>query len=647
MIITPSEGIRSARSQEAWLLPLRVILVCGLAMAFAGCSTTASDQSGEEIVVNSLEDTAAPSGGTVTLRQAVADIGSGGTIKFDSSLDGGTIELAIVGEAHSTLKAEVFTMGGGGWTFGGYQERDYGRSAIYARKDLTIDASDLPAGITIKWGGDDTNRARVMAVYGNLTMDNVTMTSGYASWEALTGGTQPYTLGRGGALAVWGTATLRNCTLAGNRASGDENGSRDRGSFGGGIYANRVYLEDCVISGNSAIGYGAAGGGVYSVGGADDSANVGSKIFRSTISGNRATAQHTYGGGVYSDGGGPGNTKPLELENCTVARNLVQDHPGLAQSPMAQYYYRGGGLYMSNGRFLIDSCTFAENAVTGVAAVFSGKPNMGGGGMAATIGNAHVVESMAVWNSIIAGNTVGGEANDLYTGSLVHFHSYGYNLIGEILFTHILVPIPPWASLSRKHYPKAGDQDNLAVADVLDLGAAAYHPSIISVGTDAGGPAVLWYPPKGPAENGLPTSAYDVPYVLAEYDLDSGATDTFLNLVLEKLRTDHGDVLGVDFGSSFGDLSGVTFHGPGVTWPTNAENAPWINFWRELDVQLGDSLGAVKLGDVFWGSYSSGRLGGSISLQITRNSDTVHPVQTDQLGRARPSGSRDIGAIEK
>ena len=627
------------------MLSPAVVLTFGLALALAGCSTTANDGSGEEIVVNSLEDSASPAGGAMTLRQAIADIGSGGTITFDPSLNGGTIELTIVGETHSTLKGEVFTMGGGGWTFGGYQERDYGRSALYARKDLTIDASDLPAGITIKWGGDDSNRARVMAVYGDLTMDNVTVTSGYASWEALTG-SQPYTLARGGGLAVWGTATLRNCTLAGNRTSGDENGSRDRGAFGGGVYANRVYIEDCVISGNSVIGYGAAGGGVYSVGGADDGANVGSTIVRTSVSGNRATGQHTYGGGVYSDGGGPGNTKSIELQNCTVARNLVEDHPGLAQSSMAQYYYRGGGLYMSNGRFLIDSCTFAENAVTGVAAVFSGKPNMGGGAMAATIGNAHVVESMGVWNSIIVGNTVAGEAHDLYTGSLVHFHSYGYNLIGKILFTHILVPIPPWQSLSRKHYPKAGDQDGLALAEVLDVAGAATHDWILSVGTDAGGPAVLWYPPIGPAEDGMPTASYDVSYVLAEYDLDPGASDVFLNLVLEKLRTDHGDVLGADFGSSFGDLTGVTFHGPGVTWPTNSENAAWISFWRELDVQLGDLLGAVRLGDDFWGSYASGRLGGCLSLRVTRNSDRVGPVLTDQLGRPRSAALRDVGAIE-
>ena len=148
-------------------------------------------------------------------------------------------------------------------------ERDYGKSALYARKNITIDASDLPDGITVMWAGGDSNHARVLAVYGNLTMKNVTITSGYASAEAISEGTQPYTLGRGGGIAVWGIATLEKCTISGNKAEGDLESSRDRGTYGGGIYANGLILKDCIISGNSAIGYGAAGGGIYSVGGAD------------------------------------------------------------------------------------------------------------------------------------------------------------------------------------------------------------------------------------------------------------------------------------------------------------------------------------------------------------------------------------------
>ena len=100
----------------------------------------------------------------------------------------------------------------------GYEERDYGRSALYARKDVVIDASALPNGITIRWGGGDEDPARVLAVYGNLTIKNVSITGGRSVSVALDPDPQAEypqvsTRARGGALAVWGFATLENCRL--------------------------------------------------------------------------------------------------------------------------------------------------------------------------------------------------------------------------------------------------------------------------------------------------------------------------------------------------------------------------------------------------------------------------------------------------
>jgi hypothetical protein len=83
-----------------------------------------------------------------------------------------------------------------------------------------------------------------MTVYGNLTMKNVTITGGHSYAEAIATGTQPYTLARGGGLAVWGKLTLDHCTVWGNRCTGDVNSSRDRGTYGGGIYANGLDLKD-------------------------------------------------------------------------------------------------------------------------------------------------------------------------------------------------------------------------------------------------------------------------------------------------------------------------------------------------------------------------------------------------------------------
>ena len=71
-------------------------------------------------------------------------------------------------------------MNAGKWEFQGYQERNYGKSALYVDRSLTIDASSLPHGITLAWAGGDASHARVLAVYGDLTMNKVTVTGGYS-----------------------------------------------------------------------------------------------------------------------------------------------------------------------------------------------------------------------------------------------------------------------------------------------------------------------------------------------------------------------------------------------------------------------------------------------------------------------------------
>ena len=106
------------------------------------------------IVVNSLEDVEVPAPGKITLRSALHLAASGEKLVFDPTLNGCTIELSIVGQDHSTLVGEL--MGGVETPSGyvsyliGYEERDYGQSALYAQRDVVIDASALPLGITVK-----------------------------------------------------------------------------------------------------------------------------------------------------------------------------------------------------------------------------------------------------------------------------------------------------------------------------------------------------------------------------------------------------------------------------------------------------------------------------------------------------------------
>jgi hypothetical protein len=635
--------------RKALLVWMCALLLAGL---FSGCWGGGSSH--PEIVVNSFQDMADPPEGTVTIRDAVDRIKSGGTISFADSLNGGTIDLSIVGEEHSTLKGEVFAPG-----FQGYQDRDYGASALYAAKDLAIDASDLPDGITLNWTGGEANPARVLAVYGDLTMENVNISSGVASAVFLTACyplgmcfDQAFTLARGGGVATWGVARLTNCEISGNMLKGEPLHWRDQGAFGGGIYGDVLILEDCVISGNSGKGYGAAGGGVFSTGGWDSTLN--SSITRCAITGNGIAGQHTYGGGIYTDGGGRTNTEPITVTSSTIARNMVMHSPDIpAPGDTEERYYRGGGVYMSNGYLWVDGCTIVENEVTGYAGTFHGEPNMSGGGVAATVGDAHVVEDMQIQQSIIAGNTVDGEPGDLFTGSIVNFKSWGYNLVGDLNFDYILAPVPWWSYyLSRKHYPKQGDEDGVDIADVLDAGNPVLHPTIVSAGVAMGDSTVLWYPPAGDALNAIPVAGYMMTYVETGFDIASSFAEPtgFLGDVINEINIQYE----MDYSEAFSDqdLSTITFHGPIAEWPDadkHPENQPWILFWRELDAAIAASpwpmMGPEKLADDFWGQFYESGNGPEV---IRRRNSSVSLVGTDQVGNPRPvAGSMgDIGAIE-
>jgi hypothetical protein len=76
--------------------------------------------------------------------------------------------LSSIGEEHTLLMGEVMGMRDEASApvsyLVGYFERDYGRSALYARKKVVIDASDLASGITLSWAGGEQNPARVLAL---------------------------------------------------------------------------------------------------------------------------------------------------------------------------------------------------------------------------------------------------------------------------------------------------------------------------------------------------------------------------------------------------------------------------------------------------------------------------------------------------
>ncbi|MFO7963866.1 MAG: hypothetical protein R6U50_08090 [Desulfobacterales bacterium] len=669
-------------------------------LLFLGCfGDSGSDRKAaapDPIFVNSLDDSAEPPSGIITFRSALDTAKENQPIRFEEYLDGGVIELSIVGEEHSVLKGEVMGMrdtpSGPVSYLEGYFERDYGKSALYTQKNVIIDASDLPSGITLSWNGGEDNPARVLAVYGDLCMANVSITGGKSVAEDISAENenQPWTLARGGGVAVWGAARLVNCRIYGNSCKGDFDSSRDRGAFGGGLYADIVDLENCIISGNSVSGGGAAGGGVFSVGGAENLETF-SVIDRCSITGNRIRALFTYGGGVYSDGGGIGHRKTLQLTNSTIAQNLAEPAPGLPDFLLAMGYWRGGGVYISNGNLSIQNCTIVQNETYGVPRTDDlSKPNLAGG-IAATIGNAHAVETITIGHSLVVGNTVseiGGDAyaQDIFTGSLMHFKSMGYNRIGALDFSQILVPVgePGWESLCRRHFPKSGDGSGVEIAEVLDLDSGIVRSNeIFSAGVDASDYAILYYQPGAGAIDQAPASPYIINKTLAEYDIRLGGIDNFLSIVLDRIEScftlpgfaadfrthfesflqtvdADGETVGTQpytnpSGEPMLTLDDVQWFGPAITWTQELANYPYIEFWHQLDAALEDEhilgMGPELLGDGAWRDLfpSSGLLpeNNDIFFSIWEEDISVSQQPIDQLGVSRPvNSSADIGAVE-
>ena len=706
----------SSQSKDRALFRIGGIALLVLVM-LAGPSGCGGDSGGDgggsslpAIVVNSLLDDASPPGGTVSLRSALAQAASGQRITFDQTLNGSTINLIFVGEEHTVLVGEVmgFDDANNISYLVGYFDRDYGKSALFADKNVVIDASDLPDGITVNWGG--TENARVLAVFGSLTLENVAITGGNSVFDVAEDvgqhpdDNQTSTLARGAGLAVWGVATLTDCAIYDNHAVGDDaDTSRDGGAYGGGVYADTVVMDNCIVSGNSVYGGGAAGGGVFSVGGRDTRIDV-SSISRSAITENRIAGLFAYGGGVYSDGGGIGLSTRIHVENSTIARNLVEPPalPPFLFSLLDIGYWRGGGVYMSNGYMQVQSSTIVENQVFGKPRTTElDKPNMAGG-IAATIGNAHAVEDMIIGHSIVVGNTVheingvdpGGYTignvfpHDIFTGSVFEFRSMGYNRIGVIDFSQILVPIgePDWASLSRKHYPKVDDEGGVVPGDVL--GSATLSTLINSSGVETDPFAVLYYEPLGNALDRLPGGNYSVAEVLGELVglQNEGRNPLLLPLVLDQFQAVYGqsnfesefrdyfqgylsdtdpDAAGAQQYVNCGNVAVDTIEqaywcGPARTWPQFEHNHAYIEFWRHLDLALAgeiaevnvdqiNNLGPALMNDDLWTLLFG--LGESnfnaITVRLTERSLGVSPLVTGQLGNSRPADLLgDIGAVE-
>jgi hypothetical protein len=277
---------------------------------------------------------------------------------------------------------------------------------------------------------------------------------------------------------------------------------------------------------------------------------------------------------------------------------------------------------------------------------------------------------------------------DIFTGSLLYFKSMGYNRIGVIDFSQILVPVGEWgwASLCRKHFPKVGDEVGTNLLDVLDPAAATYSDSILSAGVNGPANVILHYPPAGSALDQVPDENWAIWETFAEHYMTGEPDDldkTFLEILLERVEAHYGlsdFAAGVttDFehflnnvdldtetpgnqpytdpdGNGILTLKATQWFGPAETWPKALSNYPYIEFWHRFDTALEaegiSGMGPELLGDDAWMAlFDSGDLTENPNIHVeiwTAPGGSGSLPEFDQLGTLRPASiSGDIGAIE-
>ena len=265
--------------------------------------------------------------------------------------------------------------------------------------------TDVDASLTADPTSLDDN-SRVLnftAASGDLTLNSLTITGGRTNGVLEDGG--------GVRFLSTGALALGQSNLSGNSVVGP-------GSDGGGIYTDigSVTLTDSIVSGNRSND---DGGGIYS----DDGAVF---LTRSTVSGNTAS---DYGGGIYSDGGA------VSLTSSTVSGNAAGEHGGgifsdggavsltssIVSGNTADGY--GGGIYGEGGAISLTSSTVSGNAagdhgggiftntdLSGVTTIITNSTISGNTAVNTGGGIFNYDGLTRIFNSTITGNTaaVGG-----------------------------------------------------------------------------------------------------------------------------------------------------------------------------------------------------------------------------------------------
>jgi|GEM_PF-2291070 len=325
------------------------------------------------VVDTAVDENDGAATGGISLRDAINEVVSGGSITFDPALNDATIFLT--------------------------------NGQLLMDKDLTIDASALAKGITI-----DAANHRVIQVDSGVTgvLNNLTITDGTTQdgqdapngQGDISGGNALH----GGGIHNSGDLTLVTCTLSGNTTGeggrgggfGGFGGSGGNGGHGGGIFNNAgasLSMTHCTIAGNTTGPGGEGGNGFFDDGDGGDGGN-GSGIYNNlggsitlvhcTVAGNSTGGGGFDGGngfpGQKGSGGGMFDRGTLELNNSVIASNGLgnQGSPGLGPDLVKNSgTFTGTGInFLGN---LADSGQSASGTLLTGNAMLSPLSNHGGG----------------------------------------------------------------------------------------------------------------------------------------------------------------------------------------------------------------------------------------------------------------------------
>lgn len=323
----------------------------------------ASSQAATFVVTNTGDS---PAPGSGSLRRAIFDAGvSAGNdvIEFDQAVFATPRIITLIdnGLPDNTLRITNFTLG------------DLGSLTINGRNVVTVMRSSA-AG---------TPQFRVFtienaAIFNDLTIANGSITTS----QSIVGGAGIFINGENTAR---GGLTLNNCVVRDNTSTALN---------GGGIYngGGPLTINNSIITNNTNTGFGAAGGGIYSIVGNNNAGTL--TITNSNISGNTCG---TTGGGIYNNG-------LMNVNNSNITGNTGGTGGGGGLTNFGGTATVNASVISGNVRGGIrNSSDFARLTVTGSTISNNTATSAGSGISSSSVGGFTRIS-----DSVISGNTTSG-----------------------------------------------------------------------------------------------------------------------------------------------------------------------------------------------------------------------------------------------